>query len=226
MKDAVKKGHSNVYTWGYDPDYTQVYLEKFIQFDPFTTGQFFFDLDEPVALADIVPHAEFRESRFFKEWGDGSVVSAVGGKLTVRDQTLSFVGAGGDDVMAGTKSACLPLRGRSGDEYVAHILSLTAGNRRQAGAAYSANAAVFVRKAELELPHPVEALAKRYGLTAAEMRVLFAIVESGGVPEVARMLGVSQATVKTHLQRIFSKTNTARQADLVKLIASLAGPFG
>jgi DNA-binding CsgD family transcriptional regulator len=58
------------------------------------------------------------------------------------------------------------------------------------------------------------------------MRVLFAIVEAGGVPDVANMLGISQATVKTHLQRIFDKTGTARQADLVKLIAGLAGPIG
>jgi DNA-binding CsgD family transcriptional regulator len=85
---------------------------------------------------------------------------------------------------------------------------------------------VFVRKTELELPHPVEARARRYGLTAAEMRVLFAVVEISGVPEVANILGISQATVKTHLQRIFGKTGTARQADLVKLIAGLAGPFG
>ena len=85
------------------------------------------------------------------------------------------------------------------------VTSLTAGKRRQAGSAYSAVAAVFVRKAELEVPHPVEALAKRYELTAAKMRVLLAIVEIGGVPEVANMLGISQATVKTHLQRVFGK---------------------
>ena len=58
------------------------------------------------------------------------------------------------------------------------------------------------------------------------MRVLFAIVKIGGVPEVARMLGISEATVKTHLQRVFGKTDTARQADLVKLVAGFAGPFG
>lgn len=55
---------------------------------------------------------------------------------------------------------------------------------------------------------------------------MFAIVEIGGVPEVAHMLGISQATVKTYLQRVFGKTNTARQADLVELVAGLAGPFG
>lgn len=329
MKDAIRKAHNNLYTWGYGPDYIRIYLEKFVQFDPFTTGQFFFDLEEPVALADIVPHAEFRKSRFFKEWvqpqgwidamgstleksataysafsiirherngivddearrrmklivphvrravaigkvidlrrveaaaladtldgltaamllvdddghivhanaaghamlADGSVISAAGGKLIFADQaaSISFAATSSADAEGGVKNACLPLRSRNGDEYVAHILSLTAGNRRHAGAAYSAVAAVFVRRAELELPHPVEALTKRYELTPAEMRVLLAIVEIGGVPEVARMLGISQATVKTHLQRIFGKTGTARQADLVKLIAGLAGPFG
>lgn len=68
IKDAVKKAHDNVYTWGYDPHYTQVYLEKFVQFDPFTTGQFFFALEEPVSLADLMPHEEHRKSRFYKEW--------------------------------------------------------------------------------------------------------------------------------------------------------------
>ena len=44
-------------------------------------------------------------------------------------------------------------------------------------------------------------------------------------PEVAHMLGISQATVKTHLKRIFDKTGTARQSDLVKLVAGFTGPF-
>jgi DNA-binding CsgD family transcriptional regulator len=37
-------------------------------------------------------------------------------------------------------------------------------------------------------------------------------------------LGIGRGTVKTHLLRIFAKTGTRRQAELVKLAASLA-PF-
>ena len=59
----------------------------------------------------------------------------------------------------------------------------------------------------------------------ALQRVLIAIVEIGGVPEVAAALGVSDATVKTHLGRLFGKTGTARQADLVKLVAGYAMPI-
>jgi DNA-binding CsgD family transcriptional regulator len=82
---------------------------------------------------------------------------------------------------------------------------------------------VFIRKAGLELPSPPEAVANQFKLTSAEVRVLFAIVQIGGVPDVAPVLGVSEQTVKSHLHRIYEKTDTRRQADLVKLVASYAG---
>ena len=90
---------------------------------------------------------------------------------------------------------------------------------------YSAVAAFFVRKAELVLPSPVEAMATRSQLTAAELRVLMAIVQVGGVPEVAPVLGVSETTVKTHLQHVFEKTGVNRQADLVRMVAEYMSPF-
>src|SRR5579883_894981 len=45
----------------------------------------------------------------------------------------------------------------------------------------------------------VDAVAQHYKLTTAERRVLSAVVETGGVRSVAVALGISQATVKTHL---------------------------
>jgi len=39
------------------------------------------------------------------------------------------------------------------------------------------------------------------------------------------VVGASEATVKTHLQRLFAKTGTNRQVDLVKLVASNASPL-
>ena len=56
-------------------------------------------------------------------------------------------------------------------------------------------------------------------LTQAEMRVLGALVDAGGITDVASVVGISEATVKTHLQHIFAKTNTKRQAELIKLLA-------
>jgi DNA-binding CsgD family transcriptional regulator len=47
----------------------------------------------------------------------------------------------------------------------------------------------------------------------------------GGVAKVAEALGVAESTVKTHLGRVFEKTGTTRQADLVKLVAAYASPL-
>jgi DNA-binding CsgD family transcriptional regulator len=108
---------------------------------------------------------------------------------------------------------------------VAHVLPLTSGTRRQAGTKYSAVAAVFVREASIEGSLPLDTMARHYGLTPAETRVLFGVLNVGGITEMAPVLGISENTVKTHLQRVFEKTNTNRQADLVKLAAGFASPL-
>jgi DNA-binding CsgD family transcriptional regulator len=70
-----------------------------------------------------------------------------------------------------------------------------------------------------------EAIAKADQLTPSELRVLLAIVEIGGAIEVADALGVTEATVRTHLARLYAKTGTRRHADLVKLVACFANPL-
>jgi DNA-binding CsgD family transcriptional regulator len=163
---------------------------------------------------------------------EASVIRASGGKLAASDAQADralhdiFMNAESGDAAIGTKGVALPLSSRAGERYVAHVLPLTFGARRQAGVAYSAVAAVFVHKAALELPHPLEVIAATFKLTPAEMRVLMMIVQLGGVPEVAPVLGLSEATVKTHLQHIFAKTDTSRQADLAKLVAGYMSPLG
>jgi DNA-binding CsgD family transcriptional regulator len=119
----------------------------------------------------------------------------------------------------------VPLAARDGERYVAHVLPLTSGVRRQAGRSYRAAAALFVHKAALATPAPPEVIAKTYHLTPTELRVLLAVVEVGGAPEVAEALGVGETTVRFHLRRLFEKTGAKRQADLVKLVAGFTGPL-
>ena len=47
----------------------------------------------------------------------------------------------------------------------------------------------------------------------------------GGVSEVAAMLGIARTTVKMHLRHLFAKTDSHRQADLVKLVAGFSSPL-
>jgi len=161
---------------------------------------------------------------------DTTVARNTGGKLTLLDARANAIvhdiaanaeNAGGAD----NRGTAIPLASRDGKRYVAHVLPLTSGARRRAKIAYSAVAAIFLRKAELDAPHPIEAIANAFDLTPAELRVLMMIVQVGGVPEVAPILGITEPTVKTHLQHIYQKTETTRQADLVKLVASYMNPL-
>ena len=117
------------------------------------------------------------------------------------------------------------LTARDGDQFVTHVLPLTSGMRRQAGASYAAVAAVFVQKAGQDASPALETLAEQYDLTPAELRVLVAIMDFGGVAEVAAALKLSPATVRTHLRHVFEKTGVRRQADLVKLMTSYPAPI-
>lgn len=154
----------------------------------------------------------------------GDLLRGVHGRLTAIDPQVdqalhaAFI-AVNKDAETGGKGRALPMKGRAGERYVAHVLPLTAGENRKAGAASNAVAALFVRKAELEAEPSSEVIGRTYKLTPTELRVLRAIVNVGGVRQVAGNLGVADTTVKTHLGRLFEKTGVSRQADLVKLVA-------
>jgi DNA-binding CsgD family transcriptional regulator len=151
------------------------------------------------ALAVVDPRAERALVEGLKAAGDGDAAAAPGG-------------------------AAVPLVGKGGDRFVAHVLPLTGGGRREAGMSIAATAALFVRKATINTPAAIAAATRLYGFTPAEERVLRALIELGGVGPTAAMLGVAQRTVRTHLERLFHKTGTSRQAELVKLIAGYASP--
>jgi DNA-binding CsgD family transcriptional regulator/PAS domain-containing protein len=162
----------------------------------------------------------------------GSLLRADGQKIAFADPEAEralydvFRAAGKGDTAVGTKGIAVTLNeAHDGERYVAHVLPLTSGARLRAGATYAAVAALFVHKATLNVPSPPEILARTYKLTPTELRVLLAIVQVGGVPETAVALGIAETTVKTHLRRLFDKTSSTRQADLVKLVAAFSGPF-
>lgn len=160
---------------------------------------------------------------------DGRVLHAAGGRLTSgnarADAELKaiFSAAAQGDSPVGARGVPLPAADALGP-YIAHVLPLTVGERRRTTMPH-AIAAVFVHKATMEAFSPPEAVAQTFKLTMSELRVLFAIVEVGGVPEVAEVLGVAPTTVRTHLGRVYEKTGTARQADLVKLVAGFVSPL-
>jgi DNA-binding CsgD family transcriptional regulator/PAS domain-containing protein len=191
-------------------------------FEEMSAGIFFVDATGRILHANTAGHAILSEAE---------ILRAARGQLAARDpetdRTLAetFATAANGDSAIGVKGIALPLTAADGERYVCHVLPLTSGARRGAGRNCAAVAALFVHKATLAAPCLPEAIAKAYGLTPSELRVLLAIVEVGGVPEVAEALGVSTETVKTHLGRIYSKTGARRQVDLAKFVVGFTNPL-
>jgi DNA-binding CsgD family transcriptional regulator len=172
-------------------------------FDELASGMFIVDSSGRIIHANASAHRLVAEA---------NVLRATNGRDLLGSRNLLdvFTAAQAGDAAVGKRGIAVPLKARTGERYVAHVLPLTSGARRKAGVSYSATAAMFVRKAALDLPSPPEAVAHEFNLTPVEVRVMFAIVEIGGVPEVAPVLGISDQTVKTHLHRIYEKTGTKR----------------
>ena len=154
---------------------------------------------------------------------------SIGGRLVARDaafnHALRDIFAGSCDPAIGGNGLALPLTARDGECHVAHILPLGEGARDRIGAPGKVVAAVFVCEAALEISSSADVIQRAFQLTPTELRVLFAIVNVGGIPQVAAALGVAVSTIKTHVGRLYDKTGAVRQADLVKLVVGFLNPL-
>lgn len=83
-------------------------------------------------------------------------------------------------------------------------------------------AIVFVNDPEQQIETIDSVLTSIYGLTEAEARIVGLLTNGLTIGDICLKLGIQQNTVRTHLKHIFSKTETSRQSELIKLI--LNGP--
>jgi DNA-binding CsgD family transcriptional regulator/PAS domain-containing protein len=130
----------------------------------------------------------------------------------------AIAAASNADVTLGARGIGLPISAPGEAPAVAYVLPLTAGTAR--AAFRPARAAVFV-----STPIPEAVLITLFDLTPAEARVLLTIGSGAGAAATSRALGIGENTLKTHLNRIYAKTGTSRQPDLVKLIADIGAPL-
>lgn len=136
----------------------------------------------------------------------------------------AIASAAGSDGSLGSRGIGLPISAAGQAPAVAYVLPLTEGTAR--AAFRPARAAVFISTTTSASPLPEAVLITLFDLTPAEARVLLKI--GGGMSSVATSLslGISENTLKTHLNRVYAKTGAGRQADLVKLIADIGTPLG
>jgi len=160
----------------------------------------------------------------------GNALRIVSNQLLPTDPEARIVIANAIDRVAkdenetGATGYSLAIPNSNGAGYVATLLPLEQGLRHSIMAPFAASVAIFVQDPAQVPLMPGEAFARLYRLTGGELRVLLALAQGLGAKEAADMLGIGEPTVRTHLQRMFSKTGTSRQAELLQLLQSTAPP--
>jgi DNA-binding CsgD family transcriptional regulator/PAS domain-containing protein len=184
-------------------------------------GVFLLDAGNRIAYLNRAAERMLSEGLVARKSGDTIAICDRASDITLRKTAAAIVA--GEPL--NQESIAIAVRGLDGEPYMAHVLPLTSGVRQKAGRSYQAVTAVFLRSARFERPAALDAMSQLYSLTPSEVKTLVGIVELGSIPAAAKAHDVSRETIKTHLKRIFGKTGTSRQADLVKLLAGIVSPL-
>jgi DNA-binding CsgD family transcriptional regulator len=84
-----------------------------------------------------------------------------------------------------------------------------------------AGAIVFINDTMARLRLDPVVLGRLFGVTPAECKLAESLLEGSTLVAMANRLGISESTAHTHLKRLFEKTGTSRQAELVRLLMGL-----
>ena len=189
--------------------------------DGLAASVFLLDAANRIVYLNQAAESMLDEGLVARKSGDAIVICDKTADSTLRKTGAAIVGG----ELLNQESIAIAVRGLDGQPYIAHVLPLTSGVRQKAGRSYQAVSAVFLRSARFARPAALDAMAQLYSLTPAEVKTLVGVVELGSIPAAAKTHDVSRETIKTHLKRIFEKTGTSRQADLVKLLAGIISPL-
>jgi DNA-binding CsgD family transcriptional regulator/PAS domain-containing protein len=185
-------------------------------------------LAAPVLLTDKAGRLLFANPRAEDLLAGGTVLRSirgiVSGTTPMAAKTLAdaVARAADGELALGGRGIGIPLSERPEAPVAAYVLPLTSGTMR--GTYEDAAVAIFIASgAGASLP-PETLLVTLFDLTPAEARVMFSLSGALSRHNAAEALGMSENTMKTHLSRIFAKTETSSQAELVSLMRSIARP--
>jgi DNA-binding CsgD family transcriptional regulator/PAS domain-containing protein len=189
--------------------------------DKLTSGVFLLDRQGRVVHMNRAAQRQIKTS---------NALRIVNGRLTPTDRTAeAALGKALADCRTnfpGSETTAHSIALPNADEQglVATVLPVDQGNRRSIIAPYSAAAAVFVQDPQSAPPLPGDAFAKLYGITNAELKFLMVLGSGLTIKQAADVLGVSEETGRTHLKRVFMKTGTSKQSELIRLIMGSSPP--
>ncbi len=104
------------------------------------------------------------------------------------------------------------------------FLSIATGRRKGLMGNFEATVAIFIQHMGRTSMIPGKALGALYDLTPTEIKVTMALLQGFGVADTADILGIAEATVRSHLKHIYSKTGATRQAELIQMLMRAMSP--
>ena len=116
---------------------------------------------------------------------------------------------------AGKEPALVPVTRADGTTLTAAVVKRCVGER---------GSAILLHETKLDLPAHGKHLVATFGFTPREIAVLMPLLEGRNVSDVAESLGVSTATVRTHVNKLLAKSGSERQADLVQKVLRAMPP--
>lgn len=158
---------------------------------------------------------------------DGRLLRDVGGRLratsTVADRAIfDHLRTMSGRVAAPADDHAIPLSDTMDGCWTATVLPLSDDRLGSMVEPRTAVAAIFVRSPLPAVVSPLETLARRHNLTASEIRVVEAMLRLNGLDAIADAVGIARSTVKTHLNRVYRKSATKNQAELIRKIAGFS----
>ena len=140
---------------------------------------------------------------------EANALRAPGGRLRaidpVADQALLdiFTAASGGDAVLGRKGIAVPLKGHDDERYVAHVLPLTSGARRTGWRVLRRGCGGIRPQSRRSICRPHRSRSRRrFNSRRRSFACCFPRWNSAAPPRCADVLGISEATVKTHLHRV------------------------
>ena len=143
--------------------------------------------------------------------GVAAALNAAIERATRGDRDLGISGIG------------VPLKGLSGARAAAYVLPLDGKSVR--GDLASGCAAIFIAGREEQQPMVVEILRTLYDLTPTEAKVAYASSLGESTEAIAATQGVTRDTVRSHLKKIYVKTDVPGKTALAARIHAIVPPL-
>jgi DNA-binding CsgD family transcriptional regulator/PAS domain-containing protein len=185
-------------------------------------------LDAPVVLTDRTGKLLFANPKAEQVLSAGLWLKSVrgivsgGNPMSARILADAIARAADGELALGGRGIGIPLSQRGTAPVAAYILPLTRGTSR--GSYEEAAVAIFIASgAGASLP-PEALLVTLFDLTPTEARVMTSIGTGRSRLHASEDLAMSENTMKTHLTRIFAKTETSSQSELMRLVHSVIPP--